>query len=125
MLSLFTLLHCLSLCERMRWRACRISGIVVRCDIVVFRTGRHGSLEIDGFSFVEGESGGVLRMLNTPGNMFIGESHISCLIRPATCLLVSRKSLLNTPGNMFIGKSYISCLIRPATCLLVSHISHA
>ena len=43
--------------------------------VVGFRTGRKGSLEIDGFSFVEGESGGVLRMLNTRGNMYIGKSH--------------------------------------------------
>ncbi|KAK2193775.1 hypothetical protein NP493_5g02050 [Ridgeia piscesae] len=40
--------------------------------ITIRRTGRKGSLEIDGFSFVEGESGGVLRMLNTRGNMYIG-----------------------------------------------------
>ena len=70
-------LDCLSLCDHMR---CSVSGVVVRYDTVVFRTGRRGSLEIDGFSFMEGESGGVLRMLNTLGNMFIGKSYISILI---------------------------------------------
>ncbi|KAI0242624.1 Basement membrane-specific heparan sulfate proteoglycan core protein [Lamellibrachia satsuma] len=40
--------------------------------ITVRRTGMKGSLEIDGSSFVEGKSGGPLRMLNTRGNMYIG-----------------------------------------------------
>jgi len=59
--------------------------------VVAFRTGRKGSLEIDGFSFVEGESGGVLRMLNTRGNMYIGKSH-----------------MLNIHGNMCLISLHIS-----------------
>jgi len=36
------------------------------------RTGKSGSLEVNGFSFVRGESQGILKMLNTEGNIYIG-----------------------------------------------------
>ncbi|ELU12611.1 hypothetical protein CAPTEDRAFT_90339, partial [Capitella teleta] len=40
--------------------------------IVARRSGKYGSLEVDGFSFVEGESSGNLQMLNTKGNIYMG-----------------------------------------------------
>jgi len=42
------------------------------CHEICYRTGRDGSLEIDGFSYAEGQSGGVLGILNTRGNIYIG-----------------------------------------------------
>jgi len=39
---------------------------------MVCRAGRRGSLEVDGFTSDEGESGGVLTGLNTSGNLYIG-----------------------------------------------------
>ena len=37
------------------------------------RTGKSGSLEVNGFSFVRGESQGILKMLNTEGIIYIGK----------------------------------------------------
>ncbi len=34
--------------------------------------GRRGSLDIDGVTLIEGESLGILEMLNTEGNIYIG-----------------------------------------------------
>lgn len=36
------------------------------------RTGRHGSLELDGVHQQFGESKGILQMLNTDGDIYIG-----------------------------------------------------
>jgi len=41
-----------------------------------FRAGRRGSLEVDGYTSSEQESGGLLTGLNTSGNLYIGSSSI-------------------------------------------------
>jgi len=47
---------------------------------MVCRAGRRGSLEVDGDSSGEGESGGILTGLNTSGNLYIGITftHTTC-----------------------------------------------
>jgi len=47
---------------------------------MVCRAGRRGSLEVDGDSSDEGESGGILTGLNTSGNLYIGITftHTTC-----------------------------------------------
>jgi len=40
--------------------------------ITAARTGKYGSLTLDGFSYAEGESAGSLSALNTNGNIYIG-----------------------------------------------------
>ena len=42
---------------------------------LLYRTGKKGTLEVNGFSIVEGESQGILKMLNTQGNIYIGKLH--------------------------------------------------
>nr|XP_042896680.1 basement membrane-specific heparan sulfate proteoglycan core protein [Parasteatoda tepidariorum] len=41
-------------------------------NVILKRTGRHGSLELDGLHQQFGESKGILQMLNTDGDIFIG-----------------------------------------------------
>lgn len=41
-------------------------------DITLIRTGKAGNLELDGTNVYEGSSGGILQMLNTEGNIYIG-----------------------------------------------------
>ena len=38
-----------------------------------FRTGKDGNLELDGTNVYAGSSGGILAMLNTEGNIYIGK----------------------------------------------------
>ena len=48
---------------------------------MVCRAGRRGSLEVDGYTSSEEESGGLLTGLNTSGNLYIGTTfiHFRCL----------------------------------------------
>ena len=59
--------------DRVDRKVCQLVPFPILCVVNYIRSGRSGSLEIDGFSFVEGESGGSLQMLNTEGNIFLGE----------------------------------------------------
>jgi len=55
---------------------------------MVCSAGRRGSLEVDGYTSSEEESGGLLTGLNTSGNLYIGTTYRSFTSDIAFCIAV-------------------------------------